>query len=517
MTNGFAVGWCHLSLTPCLLLWLLVLVFEDLGLDVGGVGCLVSSSSDMLIIRHGRSRVRHSTQKNHIRWGLRAFDNLTLDYDYDNDTMDASGNQSSLYMPAGSDVFYVNGSGTGGGGSGERTAYSYSTATTTTTDTEAKRSSKFSSTFVSQTTNQPRKKIKKKQIMANIQKTVDKGVEYLKSHAHLLNENVELNSMRPLMLALKADKDTTVQLPSPVEDTTATMHTGTTTPIPSMPPPPIRAPSTAYEANDIQNDDSLAAVVAADYARNDGDVISKTLSPSWSSPFASATDDNDKDENHAKEVPVVESNTRPSSPVVNENEHNHHNYVTTQEPYDVKLVKTAPISAAVALTKKNSNNSSSDGGESDKMTIAQQQILQQGEERNGGDHSSIGVSIDDVTMIDDEAADYSGVDTKRLYSDGVVSDAELEGWFGSNSDVVDDYANLELLDDTSRQNRKNLLKGRDVVTKFLQIVETQHLLGANCTAGTDLNLGEGVVDRYAHDRFRVEAEIAVNRANMLTR
>lgn len=61
------------------------------------------------------------------------------------------------------------------------------------------------------------------------------------------------------------------------------------------------------------------------------------------------------------------------------------------------------------------------------------------------------------------------------------------------------------------------MKGRDVVTRFLQIVETQHLLGANCTAGTALNLGEGVVDRYAQDRFRIEAEVAVNRANMLTR
>ncbi|EEB16097.1 predicted protein [Pediculus humanus corporis] len=57
----------------------------------------------------------------------------------------------------------------------------------------------------------------------------------------------------------------------------------------------------------------------------------------------------------------------------------------------------------------------------------------------------------------------------------------------------------------------------DIVTKFLRIVETQHVLGENCTAGTDLNLGEGVVDRYAQERFRVEADVAVNRANMLTR
>ncbi|KAF4531910.1 hypothetical protein B566_EDAN000939 [Ephemera danica] len=57
----------------------------------------------------------------------------------------------------------------------------------------------------------------------------------------------------------------------------------------------------------------------------------------------------------------------------------------------------------------------------------------------------------------------------------------------------------------------------DIVTRFLRIVESQHLLGDNCTAGTDLNLGEGVVDRYAQDRFRVEADVAVNRANTLTR
>lgn len=57
----------------------------------------------------------------------------------------------------------------------------------------------------------------------------------------------------------------------------------------------------------------------------------------------------------------------------------------------------------------------------------------------------------------------------------------------------------------------------DVVTKFLRLIETQHFLGENCTAGTHLNLGEGVVDRYGQERFRIEADVAVNRANMLTR
>ncbi|KZC08785.1 hypothetical protein WN55_11288, partial [Dufourea novaeangliae] len=57
----------------------------------------------------------------------------------------------------------------------------------------------------------------------------------------------------------------------------------------------------------------------------------------------------------------------------------------------------------------------------------------------------------------------------------------------------------------------------DIVTRFLRIIENQHLLGENCTAGTDLNLGEGVVDQYAQEKFRLEANLAVNRANMLTR
>lgn len=57
----------------------------------------------------------------------------------------------------------------------------------------------------------------------------------------------------------------------------------------------------------------------------------------------------------------------------------------------------------------------------------------------------------------------------------------------------------------------------DVMTKFLRIVESQHLMGENCTKGTDFNLGEGVVDRYAQERFRLEGEIAVNRANLYTR
>ncbi|CAI6360651.1 unnamed protein product [Macrosiphum euphorbiae] len=38
---------------------------------------------------------------------------------------------------------------------------------------------------------------------------------------------------------------------------------------------------------------------------------------------------------------------------------------------------------------------------------------------------------------------------------------------------------------------------RHKANSLLRIVESQQQLGGNCTAGTDLNMGDGVVDRYA--------------------
>lgn len=155
-------------------------------------------------------------------------------------------------------------------------------------------------------------------------------------------------------------------------------------------------------------------------------------------------------------------------------------------------------------------------------------------------NSNIDSDNDDNDMANDESNDDNQIasDDNDSNNDGDtdIDDDRNTLSFGSNFDDDDDddksdamqYRtigpgfrmedfDLDELDETSRNNRLNLMKGQDVVTNFLQIVEYQHLLGANCTAGTALNLGEGVVDRYAQDRFRVEAEVAVNRANMLTR
>lgn len=136
--------------------------------------------------------------------------------------------------------------------------------------------------------------------------------------------------------------------------------------------------------------------------------------------------------------------------------------------------------------------------------------------------------VPDTTFVSDAAAvdelpDLGGV-TQINFDDPFQNSVEssfvdydepnknLEGIIdAANEDEIYDW------DETTRKNRFNLMQGRDVVTKFLRVIETQHGIGSNCVAGTALNLGEGVVDRYAQDRFRTEAEIAVNRANMLTR
>ncbi|XP_030383017.1 uncharacterized protein LOC115630544 [Scaptodrosophila lebanonensis] len=113
-------------------------------------------------------------------------------------------------------------------------------------------------------------------------------------------------------------------------------------------------------------------------------------------------------------------------------------------------------------------------------------------------------------------------------SDGILDTSEVTMDDGYPPEVlIDDNTKPLVIGDVegddleSNQITADVINARDskmdLVSTFLQYIETQHLLGSKCVAGTSLNLGEGVVDRYAQDRFRVEAEVAVNRANMLTR
>ena len=96
-------------------------------------------------------------------------------------------------------------------------------------------------------------------------------------------------------------------------------------------------------------------------------------------------------------------------------------------------------------------------------------------------------------------------------------EAAAEGEDGAEEDAYDSSETTWLDDPNAYEPSGNAKPDLDIVTKFLRIVESQHFLGENCTAGTELNLGDRVVDRYAQDRFRLVADVAVNRANWLTR
>lgn len=127
------------------------------------------------------------------------------------------------------------------------------------------------------------------------------------------------------------------------------------------------------------------------------------------------------------------------------------------------------------------------------------------------------ISFDSGGDAGDDPGD-SVLDTSEVtMDDGYPPDVQIDD--KTKQLVIGDVEDSENME--SNQITADVINARDskidLVSKFLQYIEQQHLMGSNCVAGTSLNLGEGVVDRYAQDRFRVEAEVAVNRANMLTR
>lgn len=341
------------------------------------------------------------------------------------------------------------------------------------------------------TVSTPKTKLAKKQIMANIRKTVEKGVEYLKSHAHLNKDNIEINSVMPAITennsnnkdvngnSLKSDNNNVLLSPM-LDDITSTSTSITQT-----------------KENHVQNDDGEAHLRQLN--------ITPTSSSSSSShsmrkiPFNSSSFNNKLAKNNNSDDQYSNSHAVSS---INDTINKHIKSLQKHEQ-----IKTKKSEMHIRDSKNN---------------------------RIDGIEEKIDKNTEKPLLFDDKAFSDSGDYESESMPSGLYSEnneqANTEddsqiGNFDLNennefSNVIrrfDEYVDLEGMDETYRNNRLNLMQGRDLLTTFLRIVETQHLLGSNCTAGTDLNLGEGVVDRYAHDRFRVEAEIAVNRANMLTR
>lgn len=118
-----------------------------------------------------------------------------------------------------------------------------------------------------------------------------------------------------------------------------------------------------------------------------------------------------------------------------------------------------------------------------------------------------------------KVSDYDNENSSFVMKDEPYVD--LQDPLERSTRATDEIEAERQLDEGWEENEEDVVQKRpvevDIVTRFLRIVETQQQLGENCSAGTDLSLGEGVVDRYAQERFRVEADVAVNRANMWTR
>jgi G protein-coupled receptor 158 len=83
-----------------------------------------------------------------------------------------------------------------------------------------------------------------------------------------------------------------------------------------------------------------------------------------------------------------------------------------------------------------------------------------------------------------------------------------------SGDGDEDHQSEDMFGGDSDGDRESV---RDVVDEFLSIVERYERNRENCTPGVTFHLGEGVITQYGVIRFRQQAEIAVNRANFLTR
>ncbi|XP_053686879.1 uncharacterized protein LOC128736421 [Sabethes cyaneus] len=576
------------------------------------LSCLVancwSSTSEYLIIRHGRSRVRHSSEKDHIRWGLQVFDNFTLlDYDSVDDSNETT-------------------SGSGTGGNGPRIENSVSVSKTrnnfvtggraaggiqfldnaTTSDTltiqfseseELDRmidisdfdsisserqaavsrwknnrtikpfpvvgadiiqpSIRLTPAVTSMATppkgfqlppSQPqKKKLIKKAIMESIRKTVDKGLEYLKSHKNLDEVKIELKPFRahvggggegslPEYISSKASTMSEKVIPSHERYHGRMENEAKHVDVSRKNYPQVSSPFSVFSTRSMpidKNEDGNGR----DRNQNDAITFGEKHPGGFKSPgvdsfptlvaaehfnwkLMPATNRDNSD--YINDFPLAsganaanELRNQKNSDSINPVELKADNGATKlQFNYAERKAKPLPPYSSTTFSDITASEENDDevinilndtptmSFEPNEADVSSTMIFSAGDPEQDGppvwlsdaeDHES----DDEIIGDDDEESNYRISDTSEIFR---MEDIDLSE-----------------LDETSRNNRRNLMKGRDVVTQFLQIVESQHLLGSNCTAGTALNLGEGVVDRYAQDRFRVEAEIAVNRANMLTR
>lgn len=475
--------------------WLVVLAFES------------SSPSEILIIRHGRSRSRHSVEKDHVRWGLKALDNLTIvghefTLSSENET-NGELNVVSFYESNGtlSQSNELNG-----------TAGSYEINFTHGPTPEKKHYHEWhhQQPVPSSTTEAPKAATgrrrsgggRKKEIMTNIKNTVNKGIQYLRSHENLDEIKIEINDFNTKRTAKGNNKIRSQSMPMDQQHQRKSYSTTRQIKINGGKELGI-VTIQGSEPNGIASVERHASGkhIKNHLGRNQIDMnINSNLNDVFYVPTSTEgnpTFDVDGD------VMQGDAPAGDDGRVLMENSNQH-------KPKPKRKQKSALTTTVAPATGRSVLKSQKDEPLQlrEKMTAPHYEL-----EKHAIDEDYEANRQSDEFNSDQDNGAF--IDAMGIQNDDIGSDdnaAELDGDVDENMDLdIGDF------DERSKFNRKNLKRGKDIVTQFLQIVESQHNMGGNCTAGTALNLGEGVVDRYAQDRFRVEAEVAVNRANMLTR
>lgn len=190
------------SETRLITIWLITIIIE------------LTSQSEILIIRHGRSRSRHSVEKDHVRWGLKALDNLTIVKNHD-EFLESAENETngelsvvSFYENNGTlsqsnefngtvgsyEINYTHGPSKVGEEKSSKKHYHEWYHQQIPPTTEIPKSA-FTSPSPTPSASVPGKHRngRKKEIMTNIKNTVNKGIQYLKSHENLDEIEIEIN------------------------------------------------------------------------------------------------------------------------------------------------------------------------------------------------------------------------------------------------------------------------------------------------------------------------------------
>lgn len=539
----------------------------------------LTSQSEILIIRHGRSRSRHSAGKEHVRWGLKAFDNLTIFSEHHDATAISSPLEGAAVQGEGGNVvsFYEHNGTLSSSSDFNLTIGSYeinytfgpsrtaAVAMNSNSDEHGRHhhSQNRKNSLPSTTTEMSQipvhvimpKKVRRNgggvgvgshresEIMTNIKSTVNKGIQYLKSHENLDEIEIEINDVNANRKRLtKGNKvrSTSVsqqqqqqqhKLPKQIKINGSEEKDFTTVPMSNKSNAAAVAMTSSFKSKKAASNH-----IKIHQAHNEQDLhIKSNLADNFygmpteknhshraahNNVHATADDDDDDAEMlsdepagktnsnkmEMKESLMEKSNQRKFDANRNRTVASTGNVTTSTHNLSMMNATHAnESSSTLNNTNKNLDKSQLNANQMNDNVDSHHDLIQ----NDGGDDEEAEI-IDDISIQNDEISNENTID--------LTFDAAVEGELDENSGIyhVEEF-DLSNLDETSRNNRKNLMRGRDVVTRFLQIVESQHMLGNNCTAGTALNLGEGVVDRYAQDRFRVEAEVAVNRANMLTR